>query len=136
MPCDTSHLKPLTALYVDDDRGTWSLIERALKRRLREVHFAADGAEGLEIVKTRTPSFVITDIQMPVMDGLTMIEKIRALPLERRPIIVISAFNDPEHHSPLADAHLYKPLDLEVLFQTLADLALRYFPHASDAAPD
>ena len=67
-----------TILIVDD-----SLIDRRLAGRLLEKEgewqmvYAGDGAQALEIMSRLTPQAVLTDLQMPVMDGLALVEEIR-----------------------------------------------------------
>lgn len=57
-----------------------------------DIFEARNGQEGLEMAQSRQPDFIITDIMMPVMDGMTMIRKIKACPDTCHiPIVVLSA---------------------------------------------
>ncbi|WP_265822896.1 response regulator transcription factor [Geovibrio ferrireducens] len=85
----------LTVLYVEDDFYVRESLLRLLRRRFSNVIEARDGREGLEMHRLHNPDFIITDIQMPIMDGLEMCERI----MKERPdakVIVTTAFNDRE----------------------------------------
>ena len=90
---DQEYLKSLTILYVEDDNTTRQLGCEFLSRLVGVLITATNGAEGLNAYREHNPDIVITDIQMPVMDGLTMIQKIRDIDTGRSvPVFVISAF--------------------------------------------
>jgi len=76
-------------LVVDDDKTVRLLLRTALERRGHAVDEAENGAEGLQSYRAAPTDLVITDIQMPVMDGLQMIKELRgAFPTAK--IIAIS----------------------------------------------
>ena len=64
-------------LLVEDDEEIRSGIEIYLKNQGYEVYKAGNGAEGLKILETETIHLAILDIMMPVMDGITMLLKLR-----------------------------------------------------------
>jgi two-component system, chemotaxis family, chemotaxis protein CheY len=64
-------------LVVDDDNAVRLLLRSMLERRGHSVVEAENGAEGLQYYRTAPADLVITDIQMPVMDGLQMIKALR-----------------------------------------------------------
>ncbi len=64
-------------LVVDDDNAIRRLLRVVLERRGHSVVEAANGAEGLRCYRAAPTDLVITDIQMPVMDGLQMIKELR-----------------------------------------------------------
>lgn len=87
-----------TILYVDDDIDDLQLISDAFEKytdHLRVIH-ASNGREGLRTLdkmckETSLPCLVIIDINMPVMDGKEMLEKIRTQPQYRGlPVIIFS----------------------------------------------
>jgi signal transduction histidine kinase len=90
-PATAAYLKGLTVLYVEDDEEVREQTIRILARWVRRVLPAEEGIAGLQIYHTAHPDLVITDIQMPGMDGLTLTEAIRAQDAAL-PIIVITAF--------------------------------------------
>ncbi len=80
------------------------------------LYTAIDGQEGLELYKKFEPEIVITDIEMPKLNGLEMAKKIRKHSLSTQ-IIIITAYKKPEY---LLDAvnlqlvqYLIKPISLE-----------------------
>jgi len=64
-------------LVVDDDASIRSLLRGMLERQGYEVVEAEDGCEGLQCYWTALPDLVITDLQMPGMDGLELIMEVR-----------------------------------------------------------
>ncbi len=72
-------LKNLSLLYVEDDEKAREFLARFLERRVGAVYVAANGEEGLQLFKRHRPQLVITDMVMPVMDGLRMVEEIRRI---------------------------------------------------------
>ena len=64
-------------LVVDDDNAVRLLLRSMLERRGHSVVEAENGAEGLQYYRAAPADLVITDIQMPVMDGLQMIKALR-----------------------------------------------------------
>lgn len=77
-------------LVVEDDREIRKGVEIYLRNQGYEVYQAANGAQGLDIVKEREVHLAIVDIMMPVMDGVTMLMKLREMEYEF-PVIMLSA---------------------------------------------
>ena len=69
VPAADSDSESLTVLVVDDNAALRSVLRRFLERRGHAVMEAADGEEGLRMVKGRVFDRVIVDVQMPVKDG-------------------------------------------------------------------
>ncbi len=67
-------------LTVDDSPSIRLMMKLTLTAQGFEVVQAADGVEALELAKKRVADLVLTDINMPRMDGLTLIKELRALP--------------------------------------------------------
>jgi CheY-like chemotaxis protein len=79
-------------LIVEDTEETCDILTILLELKGYEVIVARDGVRGLEQVHDHRPDLVITDIQMPYMDGSAMIQKLRRLPTYRDlPILAITA---------------------------------------------
>lgn len=123
---------PIPILVVDDEADLELLVRHRFRARIAaaeiEVTFARDGAEALAILAERTDiGLIVTDINMPVMDGLTLLENIRALPRITRTIIV-SAYDDLENirfaMNRGACDFLTKPIDFAD-FETTVDKGLR-----------
>lgn len=85
----------LILLYVEDDEQIRNQFAEIFQRRFGYVHLAENGQQGLQLFSQLQPDLVISDINMPVMDGLTMVEHIRELNPEQM-IILITAFSEQE----------------------------------------
>ncbi len=67
----------LKILFVDDDEATVKLFYRAMKKEPLEIKTALDGLQALDRLKTFPADIVITDIQMPRMNGMSLLKKIQ-----------------------------------------------------------
>lgn len=85
----------LKILTVDDSRTMRDMLRMALAGAGFEVVQAVDGVDGLDVLERETPDVVITDINMPRMDGFGFIEGARKLPEFRvTPILVLTTESD------------------------------------------
>ncbi len=90
---DFENLKNYTILYVEDEKESVELIQTLLKTKIKTIFVAYDGVEGLELYKKHLPDIVISDIQMPNMNGIEMAKEIKKLNPKQN-IIFITAFNE------------------------------------------
>ncbi|MDR0747147.1 MAG: EAL domain-containing protein [Helicobacteraceae bacterium] len=115
-------MKSLSVLYVEDDLHILDAIQKPLGRHVKELYVATNGAEGLHIFSLYAPDIVITDIKMPVMDGLKMAREIKAQS-PGTPIIIVSAFNEAEYFTSALDIridqYLFKPINMDTLIETV-----------------
>jgi CheY-like chemotaxis protein len=81
-------------LVVDDNRTNKAMLRDLLCANGYEVKSAADGREGLELIKSWTPAVVLLDILMPGLSGISVCREIRKLELERRPSIIVVSVKD------------------------------------------
>jgi len=80
-----------TILLVDDSKTMLLSMEAVLKRAGFNVATAANGAEGLKQIPLSKPDLVITDLNMPVMDGMTLIKEAKKLSEMRfKPILMLT----------------------------------------------
>jgi len=125
---DQNYLKTLTVLYVEDEAYIRKQTTRFLTRLVGTLMTAADGIEGLEAFKTHRPDIVITDIQMPKMDGLAMAAEILAID-PSMPIIVVTAFEQTDYLMRAInigiEKYVTKPVDSQLLIESLLDCAHR-----------
>ncbi|MEV9615126.1 PAS domain S-box protein [Aliarcobacter butzleri] len=124
------YLKKMTLLYVEDDDNTREELEYFLEKKVLKLIVAKNGQEGLELFKKYNPDLVITDIQMPVMDGIQMIKAIKEINPQVSTVIV-TTFSDIEY---LFEAiklnisnYLTKPLNLYALSETLFSVSKNIF---------
>src|SRR3990172_2776304 len=84
-----------TILIVDDEPIVLRVLEINLTDMGFKVFKASNGSEALEIMKTNLPDMLITDLVMPVMDGLELIKRVKEDSITSlMPIIVITAMGD------------------------------------------
>jgi len=82
-------------LTVDDSSTMRQMITFTLKGASFEVLEAGDGLEALEVAKGKKLSLIITDVNMPRMDGITLVQRLRALPeFKFTPILVLTTESD------------------------------------------
>jgi CheY-like chemotaxis protein len=94
-------------LVVDDEPDQRFLLRRTLERAGHEVSEANDGAAALRSVQESAPDLVVTDIMMPVMDGVELIRCLRGDPATAH-ILILAASGDTQLAG-AADAILPKP---------------------------
>lgn len=111
-----------TLLFVDDEVMIRRIVLSVLKPYFLEIHVAKDGEEALEMYHQQKPDIIITDIEMPKMDGLTLCQKVRE---EDRttPIIISTAYTTTEYLLKAVSLNLVKylpkPIEEEALFEAL-----------------
>lgn len=119
-------LKTVTLLYVEDDCSTREQFAIFLNRMVGKLIIAADGQEGLDAFYAHRPDIIITDIQMPVMDGLTMAEKIHGAHPDL-PVIFITAHEKSEYPGNITpigvSRHVIKPVECDRLISCMLECA-------------
>jgi two-component system, chemotaxis family, chemotaxis protein CheY len=87
----------MTILTVDDSRTMREMLRLALTDAGYRVVQAEDGLHGLEVLAGEAPDVIVTDINMPRMDGFGFIEEVRGDPRHRGvPILVLTTESDAE----------------------------------------
>lgn len=94
--------QPVNILVVDDEPDLELLILQKFRKKISgneySFHFAKDGVEALNIISNNsTINLVLTDINMPVMDGLTLLSKLNELQNKILRSIIVSAYGDMEN---------------------------------------
>lgn len=119
--------KITTILAVDDDAEVRDLMERFLSRQGFYIHTAASADEGIEMALKIQPDMIITDIMMPVKDGISFIKEAKASPeLANIPIIVLTIAGERETCMSLGvSGYLNKPLDWNVLLDIIRQTCRR-----------
>jgi CheY-like chemotaxis protein len=70
----------ISVLFVDDNDTIRQLYRRILEKHVNHLYIAENGSHGLELYQKHKPDLVITDMVMPVMNGLEMVKEIKKLP--------------------------------------------------------
>jgi len=111
-------------LIVDDDPAIGEMLDELLTDEGYETLRAADGKTAIEIAQKNRPSLILMDLMLPVLDGASAIQALKADPQTRQiRIIAMSAGANLRLHADRlpADGVLGKPFDLDAL---LADVAI------------
>ncbi|MDI1477396.1 sigma-54 dependent transcriptional regulator [Polyangium sp. y55x31] len=105
-------------LVVDDEASARSGLEKLLRQEGYAVDAAADGPSALQIAAERPPDVVVTDLKMPRMDGLELLQKLRAT-YPTVPVIMVTAFGEVSTAVQAmrsgADDFITKPVDFDAL---------------------
>ena len=130
--------KPIKVLLVDDEKGIRFLLSEALLHRGFEVSLAKDGQESLEKMENNNFDLVITDINMPRLDGVSMLKSMRQTGREEKIIIMTGNPSDQrlmDKDLPQVVTHLHKPFGIEkfldVVIAATAQHADGVMPHQS-----
>ncbi len=113
-----------TILAVDDSASMRQMVSFTLKSAGHEVVEADDGTSALSVAKTRGVDLVITDVNMPSMDGITLIKHLRTLPNYRfTPLLMLTTESAPEKKqqgkAAGATGWIVKPFNPEQLLGTI-----------------
>lgn len=111
-------------LAVDDSASMRQMVAFTLKGAGHTVTDAVDGKQALDLAKTQTFDLVLTDVNMPVMDGIALTKELRALPDYRfTPILVLTTEAGMEKkqqgRAAGATGWLVKPFNPEQLLATV-----------------
>ena len=113
-----------TVLCVDDSASIRQMVGFTLKSAGYEVVEAVDGMDGLDKAKARSVNLVLTDQNMPRMDGLTLIKNLRALPAYKSvPILMLTTESSDamkaQGRAAGATGWLVKPFDPQKLIEVV-----------------
>ena len=113
-------------LYIDDNPDLRNYIRRSFANDFRVI--AADGgASGLELAMTSLPDIIISDVMMPGIDGIEVLEKLKSTPQTSHiPVILLTAKDNEESRleglSYGADGYVTKPFKHEALLQQILNI--------------
>jgi two-component system chemotaxis response regulator CheY len=116
-------------LIVDDSATVRHVLRNSLNQLGWTCSEAPTGMQALEQMAKSSPTLVLLDWNMPVMDGLTCLKAIRAKAILPRPIVVLCTSESSiskirEALEAGADEYIMKPIDIEILTGKLAQLGL------------
>jgi CheY-like chemotaxis protein len=121
--------EPTPVVYIEDNADNVLLMRRILERRPTfQLHSAASGEEGLDLVRRLHPGLVMMDLNVEGLSGLDLLRDLRALPeCQGVPIVVVSGDSARSREASLQAAGatevMEKPFRIDVLLQTVDRLA-------------
>lgn len=125
-------LDGLFILVVDDEQDTRQLLVQALTFHGATIETAASAAEALQVIESKNPDILVSDIGMPDEDGYTLIRKVRALANSQHsniPAVALTAFTRAQDRMRALSAgfqnHVSKPIEPDELATVIASLTGR-----------
>ena len=114
-----------TILIVEDNERNMKLVRDILQHHGHTVVEATTGNDGVRLANARAPDLVLMDIQLPDIDGITALARIRENPaLDAVPVLAVSASVMPDEQHKIVssgfDAYLTKPISLKPFLATVA----------------
>ena len=132
MIVNPKELKSITVLYVEDDVMVRTQTLNFFTKIFKKVYIGKDGEEGLELFTAHQDEIeiVVSDINMPKLDGLEMVSKIKDISATNIPVIITTAHNESNYLKDAIDLnidkYITKPLQMKELTLNIANLVLRY----------
>lgn len=121
-------LKKLTILFVEDDVQIAEKTLQTLDFLFKNVTYAKNGIEALDIYKTNRPDIILTDIKMPLMDGIELAKIIRKDDYNT-PIVFLTSFSEQKFLMDAinisSDGYLVKPINLDQMINSLCNVTRR-----------
>ena len=113
-----------TILIVEDNEKNMKLVRDILQHHGHETLQAMTGEEGVRLARERRPDLVLMDIQLPDIDGITALRRIREdAGLQAVPVLAVSASVMPDEQQKIVasgfDAYITKPIVLKSFVQTV-----------------
>jgi two-component system cell cycle response regulator DivK len=115
-------------LIVEDNEKNLKLVRDVLQHKGYETIEAMTGLEGVRLAIERKPDIILMDIQLPDIDGITALGRIRADPAsERIPVLAVSASVMPDEQQRIVasgfDAYITKPINVKNFVETVDKFA-------------
>ena len=123
-------------LVIEDDKSLAGILEYNLSKSGFEVACAHDGQNGLEQAQLKLPDLVVLDVMIPIMDGLEVCRRLRAIP-ETQDILILMLTAKGEETDQVvgfsvgADDYVVKPFSVKILLERIKSLLRRR--HQSNA---
>jgi two-component system chemotaxis response regulator CheY len=119
-------------LVVDDDPTTRKVLSLYLKAKGHQVVTAENGLDGLEKLGTQAVNLIMSDLNMPYMDGIEFVKNVRANPeWANIPVLMVSTEADPEEQQLAfgagANGYLVKPVTAEMVNEKIKELVKSIF---------
>ncbi|WP_176220716.1 response regulator [Cohnella massiliensis] len=119
----------IKAVIIDDDTATLNGMKRSIgwkRMNIEVVGVAENGREGLELIERTRPDLILTDIYMPVMDGIEMLKRLRRSNAEAE-VVILSGYEDFKHAQTAFKLrvrdYVSKPATVEEIEEVLVEAA-------------
>lgn len=116
----------ISLLFVDDNDTIRQLYRRILEKHVNHLYIAENGSHGLELYLKHKPDLVITDMVMPVMNGLEMVKEIKKIAPDAK-FVVMSAYSEKDSFIESihlgVDGYLMKPVEAKKLLSLIDEFA-------------
>ena len=116
----------ISVLFVDDNETIRQLYRRILEKHVNYLYIAENGSHGLELYRKHKPDLVITDMVMPVMNGLEMVKEIKKIAPDAK-FVVMSAYSEKDSFIESihlgVDGYLMKPVEAKKLLSLIDEFA-------------
>lgn len=109
--------KKIKILYAEDEDIIREAIGKALSRVYEEIILCENGEDAVKAFFEHSPDIVLSDIEMPIMNGKEFIAKVKET--SKVPCVMLTAYKDPEYLVDIADKTLFKPVVLADLVVTI-----------------
>lgn len=115
-------LKEITILYVEDEIEAKNEISQTLENFSKNILLAENGKEAIELYQNNNVQLIITDLEMPLMSGISLIESIRKSDIHT-PVIILTAHATTDYLLPCANlniqSYIVKPINFQKLKSAL-----------------
>jgi len=112
-------------LYIEDDRLTQRIIVSVLEKYFSKIFVANDGLEGIKLYHEKRPDIILSDISMPNLNGIAMIEKIKEFNPKQK-IVLFTGYNELDYLKKAinigVDKYILKPLETQEMLSTLNEI--------------
>ena len=116
-------------LVIEDNRDSRDILSKLLRMSGYDVISASDGETGYSTAVANEPDLIITDINMPRMDGIEFVKRVRMdVAIAKTPVLVVTAFGSNVAREAIeagADASAEKPFDFDKFLITVQGLISR-----------
>ncbi|NWF52358.1 MAG: response regulator [Nitrospirae bacterium] len=122
----------MKVMVVDDCQTTRKILEFHLKSKGFDVVNAENGLDAIEKLSTETINLILTDLNMPYMDGLELVKTVKSdINLSQIPILMVTTEADPEEKekalSAGADGYMIKPVTADDIYKNIKRIMKEIF---------
>ncbi|MEA3353111.1 MAG: hybrid sensor histidine kinase/response regulator [Campylobacterota bacterium] len=116
------YLNNFSVMHVEDDQDIQDIVRYILEPKVKNIYFASNGKDALDIYDKHKPDIILSDINMPYMSGLDMSKKIKKKDPDI-PIVLFTSFDNPDYLKEAIntgiDKYIEKPFDNNMVCNTL-----------------